>query len=261
MSLRLSAVMNLVPPCRKLADIGCDHAYVSIELVRNGTAEACVASDVREGPLVHARKNVEAAGLSDKISVRLFPGAQGLKKGECDCLLISGMGGRLMTDMLLSSADIVMSADALVLEPQSDMFLVRRALRELGFAIAEEDFVKDSGKYYQIILALKKDERKNEEKLAHASEVIKRAFSHFNMDCMDDERIIAACDKYGPVLLSRRNKLMHEFLLERKAHFDGILSDDSFVNSPLPKSQERLTFVRKEAADVDTALKFYEQAL
>lgn len=259
MSERLSAVMAMVPKCRKLADIGCDHAYVSIRLVENGVAESSLASDVREGPLVHARKNVAEAGLTDKIEIRKFPGAEGIKPGEADCILISGMGGRLTEEILRTSAEVIKASDTLVLEPQSDMFLVRQCIRDLGFCITNEDFVIDSGKYYQIICAIKRDKVENREKIERLSERFAKTLEAVRGLGFADGEIIRACDKYGPVLLSEKNELMRKFLLERKEHFQSILSDEAFVNSPLPQSKQRLAFVKKEAADVNAALGFYGQ--
>ena len=93
LSKRLETVASFVPKGSNIADIGTDHGYVPIYLVREGQAEHAVAMDVRKGPLERARAHVEAAGLGSRIDVRLSDGLAGLKPGEADCVVIAGMGG------------------------------------------------------------------------------------------------------------------------------------------------------------------------
>lgn len=104
LSERMLAVCRLVSPCTCLADIGTDHAYVPIFLVRQGVVRRAIAMDVGRGPLQHAQQDIEAEGLSDRIETRLSDGLRGLKEGEADTILIAGMGGaltiRIMTEGL-----------------------------------------------------------------------------------------------------------------------------------------------------------------
>ena len=72
----------------KRQDIGTDHGYVPIYLVREGLAEHAVAMDVRKGPLERAKAHVAEAGLENRIDVRLSDGLTGLKPGEADCCLL-----------------------------------------------------------------------------------------------------------------------------------------------------------------------------
>ena len=91
---RMLAIANLVDNSKVLADVGCDHAYISINLLEKGKVERIIASDLREGPLNIARDNIRLYGFEDRIETRLCAGLCGYEAGEVDTILISGMGGR-----------------------------------------------------------------------------------------------------------------------------------------------------------------------
>ena len=91
LSKRLETVASFVPKGSNIAEIGTDHGYVPIYLVREGLAEHAVAMDVRKGPLERAKAHVAEAGLENRIDVRLSDGLTGLKPGEADCVVIETM--------------------------------------------------------------------------------------------------------------------------------------------------------------------------
>ena len=154
LSERLRTVLELLPPCQVLADIGCDHGYLSIEAVRSGKAAAAIASDVRPGPLQAARIHIEAENLSGQIVTRLTDGLQGFQAGEADGCVICGMGGMMIRSILEeASEEVLRGLNTLIVQPQTETDEVRCALHQLGFKICEERFVKDRGKYYTIIRA------------------------------------------------------------------------------------------------------------
>ena len=131
-----------------VADVGCDHGYVSIYLVQKGIAKRAIAMDVRQGPLSMAKENISQMGLSDRIDTRLSDGLTCLKDGEADGLVIAGMGGRLIMSILehldISSLRIKMA----LLQPQSELELFREYLGSKGYGIIDERIVLDDGKYY-----------------------------------------------------------------------------------------------------------------
>lgn len=148
---------NMVTRGNTVADIGCDHAYTSVYLCREGISPHVVAADVREGPLKHARINVGAYGLTDKIDVRLSDGLTKLMPGEADTILITGMGGLLMCEILEKGKNVADSAKEFVLQPQSDIPKFRHFLHDNGFKIIDEDMTLDAGKYYVSIHAVHAD--------------------------------------------------------------------------------------------------------
>ena len=154
LSDRLCKLCEAVPVCEHLADVGCDHGYVSIELVRTGKVQHVLALDVNEGPLERARENVLAAGLGNRIELRLSDGLHNTEADRhFDTVLIAGMGGRLMKDILTEGIEKVRDATWLVLQPQSEIFLVREFLSSEGYGILREVCMEDRGKFYFIILA------------------------------------------------------------------------------------------------------------
>ena len=154
LSDRLRTVLDLLPDCHTLADIGCDHGYLSIEAVRTGKAEQAIASDVRPGPLSAAQAHIRAENLSDRIRVRLTDGLQGFVPGEADSCVICGMGGMMIRTILEEAPEGVLDGlSSLIVQPQTETDEVRRALHGLGFRICEERFVEDRGKYYTILRA------------------------------------------------------------------------------------------------------------
>lgn len=152
LSTRMLAVKNLVEPCNTACDVGCDHGYVSISLVKEGVAKKVIACDINEGPLKACRENVISQGLQDFIDTRLTDGLQKVDVLDgVDVIVIAGMGARVMCHILTEGIEVVKNASQLVLQPQSELFLVRKWIRENGFKIEKEEIVVDGGKYYFVM--------------------------------------------------------------------------------------------------------------
>lgn len=155
LSVRLRAIADLVEPGSRVADIGTDHAYLPIELVRSGKAAHALAMDIRKGPLSSAREHVEAAGLTQQIELRLSDGLAQMRSGEADTVIIAGMGGDLVIRILTEGADRLAGIDTLILSPHTRIREVRALLPETGFCVDREEMVCDAGKYYVIIRAVR----------------------------------------------------------------------------------------------------------
>ena len=135
LSKRMEAVVKMISPQSfAIADVGCDHAYVSIALKLRGMAQKVIAMDVRKGPLAIAEKNIALYGLEESIDVRLGDGLEKLNPGEADTIVIAGMGGLLMRDILERGKRIWCEKEhpVLILQPQSDLDVVRHFLYEHG---------------------------------------------------------------------------------------------------------------------------------
>ena len=157
LSKRMKAVVEMVPPhSSKIADIGCDHAYVSIYLKKEKNADYVIAMDVRKGPLDIAKRNISEFGLDASIDVRLSDGLNELAPGEADTIIIAGMGGLLIKDILTRGADVLNASlpPVLILQPQSDIADVRIFLYSISYHIEQEKMVFEDGKYYTVIRAL-----------------------------------------------------------------------------------------------------------
>lgn len=154
LSRRLERVVANVSHTGVVADIGCDHGFTAIKLVQTGRAQRAIAMDINEGPLQRASQHIAQYHMERQIQLRLSDGAKKLLPGEADTLVISGLGGALMAGILEEGKEVVHSVTELVLSPQSEIFLVREKLHELGFSIVHEEMLKDQGKFYVIIRAV-----------------------------------------------------------------------------------------------------------
>lgn len=154
LSGRMERLASLVTEGNRLADVGTDHGYLPIALVRERRIPSAIAMDVNQGPLDRAKEHIRTYGLDTYIETRLSDGLTKLKAGEADTVLIAGMGGQLMARILKGGAHCLDSVKELILQPQSEIWLVRKWLEENGFAITDEDIVKDEGKYYPMMRAV-----------------------------------------------------------------------------------------------------------
>lgn len=198
LSRRMQAVADMVAlsGCNlKVADIGCDHAYVSIYLKKKGIAENVIAMDVRKGPIDIARNNVQVYGLTDYIDVRMSDGFESLIPGEAQAAVIAGMGGLLMVDIIRRGGEHLNRDIELILQPQSDIDKVREYIYEIGYVIADEEMLIDEGKYYTVIRAVRgtASDRPNEVELL-----------------------------YGPMLLSKRSEVLKRYLLYEREKLEEI---------------------------------------
>ena len=148
LSDRLESIIDMVPRGEICADIGCDHGFTSIELVRRGISPSVVASDLREGPLASARENIKNAGLEEKIKLMISDGFDAYTPGEVNTAVIAGMGGVLIRDMLIKGKECVFKMGAFVVQPQSNIPEFRNYLRLNGYEIERNAVVLDAGKYY-----------------------------------------------------------------------------------------------------------------
>lgn len=157
LSKRLFAVAGLVTPGLRLADVGTDHGYIPLWLIEEGIVPSAIAMDVNEGPLERARENIKSHGLEEKIQTRLSDGVQALEPGEAQSLVIAGMGGSLVIRILQEGPAVLEAAEEVILQPQSDIWKVRRFLAETGYRIAEERMVMEDGKFYPMMRAVHGD--------------------------------------------------------------------------------------------------------
>lgn len=157
LSTRLAAVANFVNKGSKVIDVGTDHAYIPIHLIQTGKAVSCLATDINKGPLEKAHENIMRNGLKC-IRLKQTNGLQGLDKEDADTIMISGMGGFLIVDILKNAPSLVKKVKHLVLQPQQDSDEVRKYLHQIGFRIEDEAFVKDEDKYYTVISAIQGEE-------------------------------------------------------------------------------------------------------
>ena len=149
LSKRLKTVAFLVTRGNTVADIGTDHGYVPIYLVEEKISPFVYAMDVNEGPLNKARENIKKHDLDDLIEPILSDGFDEFGDRKTDTVIIAGMGGDLIVDILTRAKSY--NFRELVLSPHKRVDLVRKFLCDSGYQIVDEKLIEEDGKFYPII--------------------------------------------------------------------------------------------------------------
>ena len=150
LSPRLQTCCSLVRNGDRVADIGCDHGYLGIYLLKNGIAQSVIASDINNGPLESARHNSEKFGVGDRISFYLSDGVRNIPR-EFDTLVCAGMGGETMESILEAAPWLKSTQYRLILQCQSKIGSLRRYLTDNGWKILQEQIVKDGKFLYPVM--------------------------------------------------------------------------------------------------------------
>ncbi len=225
LSKRMNAVVSMVTE-ESVADIGCDHAFVSIYLMQTGKVNKVIAMDVKKGPIDIAKANVSLYGYQDKIQVRLSDGFEKLKSKEVQCAVIAGMGGALIVDILKKGRIHTMDGISLVLQPQSECWRVREYLHSISYEITQEDMLVEEDKYYTILKAVP---------------------SKGQIPCYS--RIET---EFGRELLREKNTVLREFLLESKSKNQELKNKLEHIHTD--KSRERIEQIKADDVLLDEAL-------
>ena len=150
---RLSLCAGYVREGSRLADIGTDHGYLPIALCLSGKISRALACDINPMPLCSARENIEKYGLSDRIETRLGNGLSPVGTDEADDIVIAGMGGELISEIIAACPWAKSGEKRFILQPMTRHDELYRWLCANGFSVERQGAVKDDGKYYTVILA------------------------------------------------------------------------------------------------------------
>lgn len=242
---RIQTMVNLYPVVDSIADIGCDHGYTAIALYEAGKAEKLFACDIGKEPLEMAKKNVRFRGLEDKISCRLGNGLEALEKGECKHLLLSGMGGMLMIQILEKRIE---EFETILLSPQSDYEKVRRFLYPY-MELVEDCYVKEKNKFYRILLA-KKRRNSDREKNTSDTEVkvpeLKATNSDAGENNWDSSTIPKVEWEFGWLSLAKKDPVLKELLEDEERHLEEMIlkNPQNVLLEKLERVKEGLQYYR-----------------
>ena len=207
---RLKTIGDLVEANSFCLDVGCDHALLDIYLVKKKKNIKCIASDIAEGPVEAAKKNIKRERLENEIEVRLGDGLD-TYSDYVNTVIISGMGGRSIIGILKYKMNIVKKIDTFILSPNNYQIDVKKFLTKNGFYIDDEVLVKEKKFIYQI-LVFKKGKR----------HYTKRDYF------------------FGPVLLQKKGSLFNEY-------YSRELKSREILLNLLPKNYRYKKFItRKE---------------
>ena len=236
---RIQTMVDLYPVVDSIADIGCDHGYTAIALFEAGKAEKLFACDIGKEPLEMAKKNVRFRGLEDKISCRLGNGLEALEKGECKHLLLSGMGGMLMIQILEKRIE---EFETILLSPQSDYEKVRRFLYPY-MELMEDCYVKEKNKFYRILLAKKRREQDLKDKTSDAeSKTLHMEGDNSNTErkTLDSSKITKVEWEFGWLPLAKKDPVLKELLEDEERHLEEML-----LKNPQKAIAEKLERVKE----------------
>lgn len=227
LSKRLQAVADLVSEGLVVADVGTDHGYIPIYLIETKKSPKAFAMDVNKGPLLRAKEHIAEHGLETRIETRLSDGVRALQKGECDCVVVAGMGGALTIKIMEEGKDIFRNLKEFVLQPQSELQKVRAYLCENAYFIAEENMVLEDGKFYPMFRVINGQSQ--------------------------EYQAIELC--YGKLLLEQKNAVLKNFLEKEKAVKELILSnlEQSFGEHIETRRKE----IQEELEGIEYALQRY----
>ena len=242
---RIQTMVDLYPVVDSIADIGCDHGYTAIALFEAGKAEKLFACDIGKEPLEMANKNVRFRGLEDKISCRLGNGLEALEKGECKHLLLSGMGGMLMIQILEKRIE---EFETILLSPQSDYEKVRRFLYPY-MELVEDCYVKEKNKFYRILLAKKRrnsDREKNTSDIGAKVPECKATNSDAGENNLDSSAISKVEWEFGWLPLSKKDPVLKELLEDEERHLEEMLlkNPQKVLLEKLERVKEGLQYYR-----------------
>lgn len=151
LSPRLKIIADSIQGFETVADIGSDHAYLPIYLVKNKKVKSVIATDINSGPVKISKGRINSHGVESSIKVRQGNGLQVIKPGETEVIVIAGMGGLLIRDILDKDEKVARSAKLLILQPMRDSDKIRKWLFKNSFDIIDEELVKEQDKIYEVL--------------------------------------------------------------------------------------------------------------
>ncbi len=254
LSKRLEKVANLVEPAAFLVDIGCDHGFMAIDLVKSGKVKKALCTDINEGPLKRAKDHIKEYGLEKEIDTCLSDGLISLKedfnKYNFDSCTICGMGGLMGVKIIFEADEFFRRMNCFYLQLQSDIELVRLFLEKSGYEILFEDMVFEDSKYYTVMKVKNKENR----------DISSPVFCDVSFDNLPYElkRIFESLNendsvKYKYPYYEGMDKETYEkFLL-------FMIDKYTKIDSYLPKDSDRIPVINKERKIMELALDLYKE--
>lgn len=221
LSLRLKTICNMINNCKTIADIGTDHGYIPIYLIKNKICEFAIACDINKGPLEKAKENISMEDLEDNISLRLGSGFDMITPGEVNVAIIAGMGGHLIKDLIESGMEVFKSLDYLILQPVQNPDVLRKYIYDSGFEVIKEELCIDEKIFYEIIKI----------RYANKNENIKKIKNDIFYEVSHD-------------LIKQKHQLVNEFIQYKINKYNNILEyiqeDSSLANLRKKEVKEKI---------------------
>ena len=152
LSKRLSLIASLVETGSSVCDVGTDHGHLPAFLYKSGKCKSVIATDIRKKPLENARKNLEAANAAG-VELKLCDGLDGITRDMADTVIITGIGGEVISGIIDRAPFLRDYTVTLVLGPTTSAGRLRDYLAQAGFVVVFERAVEDNGKLYSVMKA------------------------------------------------------------------------------------------------------------
>lgn len=217
-SNRLQCIADFIEKGKIVADIGTDHAYLPIELIRSRHVNKVYAMDINVGPLDKAKVNVKEACINGEI---IFIQSNGLNnlQSDVETVIIAGMGGILIAKILEEGKNKLTYIDDFIVSPHSDNQVVRLKIHKMGFMIKEEVMIKEQGKYYTI------------------------------MHCIHGQEIYTPLEyHYGKVLIQEKRDVFMEYIQYRKAGWLQVKTQ--LLENKTESSKKRIIEIELELEEI-----------
>lgn len=155
---RLACVAEMVPHGSVVADIGTDHAHLPVMLVKEGICPHAYACDVAQGPLSRAQETIARHGLTGQVRTVLADGLAGVEQSDARVIVIAGMGGESIRDILAASALAKREDVTLLLQPMTAYPALKQYLAQAGWCVQQEQAVQEGEKFYTVVRAVRGQE-------------------------------------------------------------------------------------------------------
>lgn len=244
LSNRLQLILDHIPQGSRLADIGSDHALLPTAAVQTGTCVSAIAGEVNPGPYQAAVKQIQEAGLTENVDVRLGDGLDVLKPGEVDVITISGMGGGLIASILDRGIEKLSGVNRLVLQPNVGEDILREWLLKHQWVLINEHILEEDGKIYEVLIAEPADQEGQE----------------VTNEALYKERTLAGgvvltsnwLLQFGPWLVQQPTSVFHTKWKSEINKRNGILS--SLSKSELASAEEKSANIRADIKQIEEVL-------
>lgn len=218
LSKRLKFIAEHIDKCKSIIDVGTDHGYIPIYAIKNNLCERAIASDINKDPVKKARLNADLEGVSKEVEVRLGGGLKTIEKGEVQGVIMAGMGGNLIKEMLEEEKYKLPFFKFLILQPAQNPEVLREYLYSNGYEILAEDLCFDEGIFYELFKVKKNQNIGNTE-------------------------IDPILYEISPILLKNKHPLMHSYLESKEEKYNKILG---FLNENSEGSIKRKEDIEKK---------------
>ena len=217
LSKRLQTIADFVKKGAVVADIGTDHAHIPIYLIKNNIISRAYACDINAGPLEKAEENINYYGVKN-IELRLSNGLEKLKTDEADTVIIAGMGGELIIDILDRGQGFFDKKNTFILSPHTKIEEVRNYLLRKGLKILKEDMCIDEGKFYTVM----------------------------EVKCTENKEMYSEAELlYGKYLIENKHPVLLRFLKKEEAKYISILSNIGLNEERKTELRHRLDIIKE----------------